>query len=76
MEHLDPGPGQPLARWINHSARALHKVGIKTMIHWDPGQSGINQIEEADRYANVAREGRSGGTVNQRMYTLAAIRTR
>jgi len=40
-EHLEPGPGQPLARWIDQSARTLRKAGIETEIHWVPGHTGI-----------------------------------
>jgi ribonuclease HI len=39
--HLEPGPGQRLARRINWSARALFAHGIATDIHWVPGHSGM-----------------------------------
>ena len=32
-EHLGPGPGQPLARWMNRSARTLCEACIETDIH-------------------------------------------
>jgi len=41
-EHLEPGPEQPLARWINWSARTLCEAGIETQIHWVPGHTGIH----------------------------------
>jgi ribonuclease HI len=53
-EHLEPGPGQPLARLIHCKARALLKVGIETDIHWVPGHTSIPANEEADHQANRA----------------------
>jgi hypothetical protein len=40
-EHLEPGHGQPEARWINQSASTLRKAGSETVIHWVPGHTGI-----------------------------------
>jgi len=39
--HLEPGPGQRLARRISRNARSLLAHGIATEIHWVPGHSGI-----------------------------------
>jgi len=69
--HLEPGPGQRIARRINRNAQALLAQGIKTEIHWVPVHSGIPWNEEADRQANIARQGR-GVTATERPYTSAA----
>jgi len=69
--HLEPGPGQRLARRINRRARAILAHSIKTEIHWVPGHSGIPGNEEADRQANVAREAR-GDTAIERPYSSAS----
>jgi len=45
-EHLELGPGQPLASWINLSARTLQEAGVETEIHWVPGPTGIPGNEE------------------------------
>jgi len=73
--HLEPGPGQRLARRINRRARALLAHGIATEIHWVPGHSGIPGNEEADCQANLARDA-SGDTVIERPYTSASNRAR
>jgi len=73
--HLEPGPGQRLARRINRRARNLLAHGVATEIHWVPGHSGIPGNEEADRQANLARDA-SGSTVIERPYTSASNRAR
>jgi len=71
MAHLEPGPGQRLARRINRRALALLAHGIKTKIHWVPGPSCIPMNEEADRQANTAPEAR-GDMEIERSYTTAS----
>jgi len=75
MAHLEPGPGQRLARRINRSAWNLLAHGIATEIHWVPGHSSIPGNEEADRQANLARDA-GGSIVIERLYTSASNRAR
>ena len=75
MAHLEPGPGQSLARRINRRERNLLAHGIATVIHWDLGQSAIPGNEEADRQANLARDA-SGSTVIEQPYTSVSNRAR
>jgi len=75
-EHLELGSGQPLAMMIICMARAIREVGLETEIHWVLGQSSIPGNEEADRQANLAREGQRAVIVQDQLYTSAAIRTR
>jgi len=75
-EHLEPGPGQPLARSIHHSARTLCKACIETEIRWVQRHTGIPRNEEADWQANVVRKGRRTGTVREWVYTSVPNRTR
>jgi len=50
--HLDPGPGQQLARPIDDHAWAIHTQGIDVLIHCIPGHSGILGNEVANCHAN------------------------
>jgi hypothetical protein len=76
MEHLEPGPGQPQARWINWSARTLREAGIETELHYVPEHTGIPGNVEEDRQANLARDGPRSCTVREREHSSAANRTR
>ena len=73
MVHLEPGPGQRLARQFNRRAWNLLSHGIATEIHWVPGHSSIPGNEEEDRQANLVRDA-SGSTVIERPYTSASNR--
>ena len=68
--HLEPGPGQWLARRINQRALTLLAHRIKTEICWVLGQSAMPVNKEADRQANVARKAR-GDMGIERPYTCA-----
>jgi ribonuclease HI len=52
--HLDPGPGQRLARQINRSAQSLLTHGITTQVNWVQGHSHISGKEDADSQAYLA----------------------
>jgi len=69
--HLDPGPGQQLAKAINKHARALCAHGIVAAINWVPAHSGMPGNEYGDRQANGAQEDR-GYTIPEQFYTSAA----
>jgi len=73
--HLELGPGQRLARWINRRAYALLAHGIETAIPWVPGHSGLPRHAEADRQANYARNA-CQSTAIERPYTSASNRAR
>jgi len=73
--HLEPGPGQRLARRINRRTQSLLAHGIATEVHWVPGHSSIPGNEEVDHQPNLAREA-SGSTVIERPYTSALNRAR
>jgi ribonuclease HI len=73
--HLEPGPGQRLARRINRRAQSLLAHGIATVMHWVPRHCGIPGNEEADRQANIAREAK-GSTIIERPYTSPSNRAR
>jgi ribonuclease HI len=75
-QHLEPGPGEHVGRWISQCATNLCEAGIVTEIHWDPRHSGIPGNEEADRQENLAREGHRAGTVQEHIYTSAVNKTR
>ena len=68
--HLEPGPGQRLARRLKRNVQALLAHGINMEIRWVPGHSCIPGNEDADRQANVAGEKR-GDTATEQPYTSA-----
>ena len=55
MEHLELGPGQLLARWINLSVRTLREARIETEMHCVPGHSGVPRNKKADPQANLVQ---------------------
>jgi len=71
MAHLEPGPGQRLAKRINQSGQDLLAHSIATEIHWVPGHSGIAGSDEADHQVNLAQDA-SGYMVIERPYTSAS----
>lgn len=68
-EHLALGPGQYLAMLINQCARNLREAVTETGIHRVSGYTGIPGSEEAEREANLEREGCRAGTVQEQGYT-------
>jgi len=54
--HLEPGPGQRLARRINRMEWSRLGHGIATEIHQFPEHSRITGQEEVDRQATLARD--------------------
>jgi len=73
MAHLEAGPGQQLATWINRRAHSHSEHGIETEIHWVPGHSAISITDEADHPVNLDQDA-SGTTVIERPYTSASNR--
>ena len=71
MAHLEPGPGQRLARQINRRGQTLLAHGIETEIHWVLGHSSIPGDKEADRQVNRACEAR-GDTEIELLNTSAS----
>jgi len=65
VEHLEPEQGQQQAWWISECTRNLREAGIQTEIHCVPRHTGIPANEEADRQANLVREGRRAGRVQE-----------
>jgi ribonuclease HI len=53
MAHVDPGPGQQLARAINEHARTFCADTIEAVIHLVPEHFGISGNEEADHLVNT-----------------------
>jgi len=73
--HLEPGPGQRMARQINRREQNILAHGITTEIHWVPGLSGVPGNAEADHQANLAEDA-SGSTVIKWPYTSASNRAK
>ena len=68
--HLEPNPGQRLARQIDRRAWSVLAHVIATEVHWVPGHSGIPPNQQADRQANLARDA-CRSTLLEWPYTLA-----
>jgi len=75
VSHLEPGPGQRLARRNRRMGLNLLAHGIATEIHWVPGHPSIPGHDEADCLPNLARDA-SGITVIERPSTTALNRAR
>lgn len=70
MAHLDPGPGQQLARAMNKHQRTFCAHTIEAAIHVVPQHLGIPGNKEADHLANTRREHRAN-TQHEQICNLA-----
>lgn len=73
LQHMDPGPGQWLARSIIKRAQQLAKLRTTVEVHSVPGHIGIEEKERADEVAKEVAEKADTQTCPERFASLIHI---